>query len=98
MPGSCASPGARPPRSLLVPALALSGFAWTRRWRSGPCARALLLLGLLVMVSGYPEGTPLRRAATFTYNHVGAVQFLRTTSKAGPLGAFGIALLGGAGG
>ncbi|HEV7363756.1 MAG TPA: alpha-(1-_3)-arabinofuranosyltransferase family protein [Solirubrobacteraceae bacterium] len=84
--------------TLLVPALALGGFAWTRRWRYGPFALALLLIGLLVMVSGFPEGTPLRRAATFTYNHVGAVQFLRTTYKAGPLVAFGIALLGGAAG
>src|SRR5205807_10116427 len=77
---------------------ALAGFAWTRRWRYGPFALALLLVGLAVMVSGFPEGTPLRRAATFTYNHAGAVQFLRTTYKAGPLVVLGLALLGGVAG
>jgi arabinofuranan 3-O-arabinosyltransferase len=82
--------------SLLVPALALGGFAWTRRWRYGPWFLILTLVGLLVMVVGFPEGTPLRRAATFTYNHVGVVQFLRTTYKAGPLVALGLACLGGA--
>jgi arabinofuranan 3-O-arabinosyltransferase len=82
--------------SLLVPALALGGFAWTRRWRYGPWFLLLTLVGLLVMVAGFPEGTPLRRALTFTYNHVGAVQFLRTTYKAGPLVALGLACLGGA--
>ena len=49
------------------------------------------------MVAGFPEGTPLRQGLTFTYNHVGAVQFLRTTYKAGPLLALGLACLGGAG-
>ncbi|HEX8086142.1 MAG TPA: alpha-(1-_3)-arabinofuranosyltransferase family protein [Solirubrobacteraceae bacterium] len=81
--------------SLLVPAFALGGFAWTRRWRYGPFFLILTLVGLLVMVAGFPEGTPLRRAATFTYNHVGVVQFLRTTYKAGPLVALGLACLGG---
>ena len=47
------------------------------------------------MTAGFPEGTPLRRAANFTYNHVAAVQFLRTTYKAGPLVALGIAGLAG---
>ncbi|MDQ3742097.1 MAG: DUF3367 domain-containing protein, partial [Actinomycetota bacterium] len=82
--------------SLLLPAIALGGFAWTRRWRYGPWFLTLTLVGLLVMVVGFPEGTPLRRAATFTYNHVGVVQFLRTTYKAGPLVALGLACLGGA--
>ncbi len=47
------------------------------------------------MSVGFPDGTPLRKAATFTYNHVTAVQFLRTTYKAGPLLALGLACLGG---
>src|SRR4051794_6277207 len=81
--------------SLLVPALALWGLVWTRRWRYGPFFLLLALAGLLVMSVGFPEGTPLRKAATFTYNHVSAVQFLRTTYKAGPLLALGIACLGG---
>jgi len=82
--------------TLLVPALALAGFWWTRRWRYGPFFLALTLGGLLVMAAGFPEGAPLRRALTFTYNRVDAVQFLRTTYKAAPLVALGIAALGGA--
>ena len=80
---------------LLVPALALSGFVLTRRWRYGPFFLALVLLGLVVMTAGFPEGTPLRRALNFTYNHVEAVRFLRTSYKAGPLVALGIACLAG---
>ena len=49
------------------------------------------------MAAGWPEGTPLRRGLTFTYNHVQALQFLRTTYKAGPLVALGLAVLGGRG-
>jgi hypothetical protein len=80
---------------LLVPALALAGFWWTRRWRYGPFFLALALLGLLVMSAGFPEGTPLRRAMNFTYNHVAALQFLRTSYKAGPVAALAVACLGG---
>ena len=47
------------------------------------------------MVAGFPEGTPLRRAMNFTYNHVAPLQFLRTTYKAGPLLALALAGLGG---
>jgi arabinofuranan 3-O-arabinosyltransferase len=82
--------------SLVVPGLALAGFAWTRRWRYGPLFLALVLVGLVVMIAGFPEGTPLRRALTAGYFRVDAVQFLRTTYKAGPLVALGIACLGGA--
>ena len=80
----------------LVPAPALGGFVWTRRWRYGPWFLFLTLLGVLVMAAGFPEGTPLRRGLTYTYNHVHLVQFLRTTYKAGPLAALGLACLGGA--
>jgi arabinofuranan 3-O-arabinosyltransferase len=82
--------------SLLVPALAVAGFLWTRRWRYGPFFLLLGLAGLLIMSVGFPDGTPLRKAATFTYNHVQALQFLRTTYKAGPLLALALACLGGA--
>jgi hypothetical protein len=41
--------------------------------RYAPFFLALALVGLLVMFVGFPEGAPLRRAATFTYNHVQAV-------------------------
>ena len=81
---------------LLIPALTLAGFVWTRRWRYGPFFLLLVLVGLVTMSVGFPEGTPLRRGANFAYNHVTAVQFLRTTYKAGPLVALGVAALGGA--
>ncbi|MEA2292095.1 MAG: arabinofuranan 3-O-arabinosyltransferase, partial [Solirubrobacteraceae bacterium] len=82
--------------TLLVPALAAGGLTWTRRWRYGPFAWGLLLGGVLLVMVGFPDGTPLRRAATFAYNHVGAVQFLRTSFKAAPLVALALALLTGA--
>lgn len=83
--------------SLLVPALALAGYVWTRRWRFGPFLLALALVALLVMSVGYPTGTLLRSGVTFIYNHITAVQFLRTTYKAGPLLALALALLAGVG-
>jgi hypothetical protein len=82
---------------LLVPALALGGFAWTRRARYGPFFLALALVGAIVMAAGFPEGTPLREGLNFTYNRVEATHFLRTTYKAGPLVALGLAGLGGLG-
>src|SRR4051812_48450699 len=82
--------------TLLVPALALGGFAATRAWRYGPFFLALALLGALLMFAGFPEGTPLRDALTWAYNRAGIVQFLRTTYKAGPLLALGVAMLLGA--
>ena len=81
--------------SLLVPGLALAGLVLTRRLRYGAFFAVLVLAGLLAMFTGFPPGTPLRRALTFTYNHVEAVQFLRTTYKAAPLVALGIACLAG---
>ena len=83
--------------SLLVPALAIAGLVRSRRWAYAPFFLLLLLTGLLVMTAGFPEGTPFRRALTFTYNHVEGVQFLRTTYKAGPLVALAVACLAGAG-
>src|SRR4051794_9978457 len=82
---------------LLTPALALTGFAWTRKHPYGPFALLLVIVGLLIMSAGFPEGTPLRRASNFTYNHVVPVQFLRTTYKAGSLVLIGLAILAGLG-
>ncbi|MBV9212507.1 MAG: DUF3367 domain-containing protein, partial [Actinobacteria bacterium] len=82
--------------TLVVPGLAIAGFSWTRRARYGPFFLALTLLGLLCMSVGFPWGTPLRGGVTFAYDHVSAIQFLRTTNKAGPLVALGVACLGGA--
>jgi arabinofuranan 3-O-arabinosyltransferase len=81
---------------LLVPALAVAGLVWTRRWRYAPFFVLLLGLSLLAMAAGFPEGTPLRKALYFVYNRVDAVQFLRTTYKAAPLVALAVACLGGA--
>ena len=45
---------------LLTPALALTGFAWTRKHPYGPFALLLVIAGLLIMSAGFPEGTPLQ--------------------------------------
>lgn len=81
--------------TLAVPGIALWGFAWTRRHRYAPFFLALVLIGVLLMTVGFPEGTPLRKGVTGTYNHLPSVRFLRTTYKAGPLVALGLAGLGG---
>jgi hypothetical protein len=80
---------------LLVPAIVLSSFALVRRSRPAAFLLLLALVGLVAMVAGFPEGTPLRRAMNFTYNHFAPLQFLRTTYKAGPLVALALAGLGG---
>ncbi|MBI5103621.1 MAG: DUF3367 domain-containing protein [Solirubrobacterales bacterium] len=82
--------------SLLVPAVALASFAWTRAWRYAPFFLLLTFAGLLIMVAGWPDGTPLRRSAIGVYYRVEPLQFLRTTYKAGALTALGLAVLGGA--
>jgi hypothetical protein len=79
---------------MVVPALALLGLRWTWRARYAPFFGVLVVAGVLAMAAGFPEGTPLRRGLTYTYNHVEAVRFLRTSYKAGPLVALGIAVLG----
>jgi hypothetical protein len=81
--------------TLLVPAAALAGFVWTRRWRYGPFFLALALLAVLIMSAGFPEGTPLRHGLYFVYNHVAAVRFLRASYKAAPLLAIALACLAG---
>lgn len=81
--------------TLLLPAIALTGFVWGRRWRYGPLFLALALVGVLVMVAGFPDGTPLRHGLYFLYGHVAAVQFLRTSYKAAPVLALALACLAG---
>jgi hypothetical protein len=81
---------------LVVPALSLSGFVVTRRWRYAPFFLLLTLAGVLIMSVGWPAGTPLRRVATGAYYEVQPIEFLRTTYKAGALVALGLAALGGA--
>ncbi len=83
--------------TLLFPAASLTGFAWTRRWRYGPFFLGLGLIAVLVMMAGFPDGTPLRHGLYFTYNHVAAVRFLRASYKGAPLLAVALACLAGAG-
>ncbi len=81
--------------TLLLPAAALSGFVWTRRWRYGPFFLLLALVAVLVMGAGFPDSTPLRHGLYFTYNHFAFVRFLRASYKAAPLLAVALACLGG---
>lgn len=82
--------------TLLLPAIALTGFVWTRRWRYGPFFLGLALVAVLVMGAGFPEGTPLRHGLNFAYNHYAFVQFLRASYKAAPLLAVALACMAGA--
>ena len=68
------------------------------RWRYAPFFLApRARRALLVMFAGFPEGTPLRRGADVHLQpRRRPSQFLRTTYKAGPLVALGLAGLGGA--
>ncbi len=83
--------------TLLLPAAGLVSFVAARRWRYGPFFLVLVLAGILIMLAGFPEGTPLRHGLTFTYNHVAAVRFLRASYKAAPLVAIGLGCLCGVG-
>ena len=46
------------------------------------CSRCV---AVLIMIAGYPEGTPLRHGLTFAYNRFASLRFLRASYKAGPL-------------
>jgi arabinofuranan 3-O-arabinosyltransferase len=81
--------------SLLLPALAVAGFVWSRRWRYGPFFMLILLVGVTIEVAGFPSGTPARKAMEWIYHEVLVLRFMRTTQKAAPLVAVGVAgLLG----
>jgi arabinofuranan 3-O-arabinosyltransferase len=81
--------------SLLLPALAVTGFIWTRRRRYAPFFLLILLVGMAIEVAGFPEGTPSRDAMDWIYRNVEVLRFMRTTQKAAPLVAIGVAgLLG----
>src|ERR671915_207427 len=76
--------------TLLVPAVAVAGFAWTRRWRYAPFLLLLLLVGVAIEVAGFPNGTPARDGMEWVYRNVPLVRFMRTTQKAAPLVAVGV--------
>jgi arabinofuranan 3-O-arabinosyltransferase len=81
--------------TLLLPALAVAGFVWTRRWRYAPFLLLLVLVGMVIEVAGFPSGTPIRDGMEWVYRNVPLVRFMRTTQKAAPLVAIGLAgLLG----
>jgi arabinofuranan 3-O-arabinosyltransferase len=81
--------------SMLLPALAIGGFIWTRRWRYGPFLLFVLLVGVVIELAAFPSGTPSREAMEWVYRNVPLVRFMRTTQKAAPLVAIGVAgLLG----
>ena len=81
--------------SLLLPALATLGFLWTRRFRYGPFLMLLVIVGVFIMAAGFSEGTQVRKAMEWIYREAWLVRFMRTTQKAAPLVAVGVAgLLG----
>jgi arabinofuranan 3-O-arabinosyltransferase len=83
--------------SLLLPALALAGFARAPRRRATPLFLALVLVGVVAMTAGFPDGTPLRGAMDWLYKNVFVLRFMRTNNKAAPLVAVGLAGLLGVG-
>jgi arabinofuranan 3-O-arabinosyltransferase len=81
--------------SLLLPALAVGGYIWTRRWRYAPFLLLVLLVGVVIETAGFPSGTPVRHGMDWVYREFFVVRFMRTTQKAAPLVAIGLAgLLG----
>jgi arabinofuranan 3-O-arabinosyltransferase len=81
--------------SLLLPALAAASFVWARRWRYGVFLMLMTITGVVIMAAGFPDGTPLRGVMESAYQHLFIVRFMRTTQKAAPLVACGLAgLLG----
>ncbi len=81
--------------SLLLPALAVASFLLARRWRYGPFLMLMTVVGVVIMTGGFPVGTPLRHAMEAAYRATFVVRFMRTTQKAAPLVACGVAgLLG----
>ena len=81
--------------SLLVPGLALAGLVWSRRWRYAPFFLLLLLVGLLVMTAGFPEGTPMRRAVTAPTTTSSRSSSCARPTRPGPLVALALACLAG---
>jgi arabinofuranan 3-O-arabinosyltransferase len=77
--------------TLALPAIAVAGFAWNRRWRYAPFFLLLLLVGVAIEVAGFPNGTPARDGMEWLYRNVPLVRFMRTTQKAAPLVAAGVA-------
>ena len=56
--------------SLLLPAIAVAGFVWTRRWRYAPFFLLLLLVGVAIEVAGFPERHAGRDGMEWVYRNV----------------------------
>ena len=81
--------------SLLLPALAVAGFVRARRVSYAPFLLLMAVVGLVIMIAGFPDGTPVRHGMDWIYHNVLVLRFMRTTNKAAPLVAAGFAgLLG----
>jgi hypothetical protein len=81
--------------SLLLPACAIAAFVRARRLSYGPFLLLLIVVGIVIETAGFPNGTPMRGAMDWIYHHVFVLRFMRTTNKAAPLVAIGVAgLLG----
>ncbi|MGA2008915.1 MAG: alpha-(1-_3)-arabinofuranosyltransferase family protein [Solirubrobacteraceae bacterium] len=81
--------------SLLIPALAVAGFVRARRLSYAPFLLALVVVGVVIETAGFPDGTPVRGTMVWIYEHIFVLSFMRTTNKAAPLVAVGVAgLLG----
>ena len=77
------------------PALAVAGFVRARRLSYGPFLLLLVLVGAAIETAGFPDGTPVRGTMDWIYHHIFVLSFMRTTNKAAPLVAVGVAgLLG----
>jgi len=83
--------------SLVLPAIAIASFLYARRWRYGPFLLLMTVVGVVIMTGGFPIGTPLRDAMEAAYRATFIVRFMRTTQKAAPLVACGVAALLGIG-
>ena len=77
--------------SLLLPALAVAGFVRARRLSYAPFLLALVVVGIVIETAGFPDGTPVRGTMVWIYDHIFVLSFMRTTNKAAPLVAVGIA-------
>lgn len=81
--------------SLLLPAIAVAGFVRARRPSYAPLLLALVVVGVVMMTAGFPNGTPLRGAMVWIYEHIFVLRFMRTNYKVAPVVAVGVAgLLG----
>ena len=81
--------------TFVVPLLALAGVLLGRRRPYAAFLGLVTVAALFVMAAGYPADKPATGALADLYYSFPAVQFLRTTYKAGAVAALGLAVLAG---